>query len=89
MPARKFSYYSDWEGEILTCPQCGWQGTFNQGDTELYEELMDSSCPQCDEAPMLAIVSYPTLEETRANLDKLSPEERERFEAAEGTGDGD
>ena len=88
MSARHFSYYSEWEAEILTCPKCSWQGTFNEGDTELYEELMDSSCPQCDEAPMLAIVSYPTLEETRDHLAKLSPEERERFKAREGTGDG-
>ena len=77
MSARQFSYYSNWETETLTCPQCGWQGTFNEGDTELYEELMDSSCRQCDEAPMLAIVSYPTLEEMEANFDKLSPAEQQ------------
>ena len=84
MSVRHLSYYSGWEAEILTYPSCGWRGTFNNGDTELYEELMDSSCPQCDEAPMLAIVSYATLEETRDYLDKLSPEEQEKFKDREG-----
>ena len=48
--------------EILTCPQCGWRGTFDEGDIEFYEALMDSSCPKCEslEAPVLAIVSYQT-----------------------------
>ena len=77
VPARHYAYYSEWESEILTCPNCGWRGTFMDGDTEHYEQLMDTSCPQCDDAPMLAIVSYPTREETRANLDKLSPEEQQ------------
>ena len=89
MPARHFAYYSEWESEILTCPNCGWRGTFIDGDTEHYEQLMDTSCPQCDDAPMLAIVSYPTREETRANLDKLSPEEQQRFMGlSEITADG-
>jgi hypothetical protein len=39
---------------------------------EYYAELMDCSCPNCDyfDAPMLAIVSYPTLEEARAHSDR-------------------
>jgi len=41
---------------------------------------MDSSCPACDflSAPMLAIVSYPTTQETEQNWEKLTdPEKRE------------
>ena len=78
MSARHFGYYDDWKTAILTCSKCGWSGTFEQGDVEHYEELMDSSCPACKwpDAPMLAIVSYPTTEESKANWDKLSDEEK-------------
>jgi hypothetical protein len=49
-----------------------------------HDELMDCSCPKCDvfDAPMLAIVSYPTLEELRANQDK--PGIREYVERIDG-----
>jgi len=69
--ARIFKFYDDWKTAIFECPKCGWKGTFDQGAVEYYEALMDSSCPVCDffSAPMLAIVSYPTLEERIANDD--------------------
>jgi hypothetical protein len=40
----------------------------------MHEALMDSSCPVCPwlEAPMLAIVSWPTIEESENNWDKVS-----------------
>ena len=78
MAAKHFSYYDDWKNEILICPNCGWSGTFMQGSVELYSELMDSSCPVCEylESPMLAITSFPTLEEMEANFDRLSEEEK-------------
>ena len=39
---------------------------------DYYSELMDSTCPSCKilEAPILAIVSYPTLAEARDNSDR-------------------
>lgn len=74
MSARRFDHYFDdlWKTEVLECPKCHWLGTFEQGSVEYYSELMDCHCPKCSslEAPMLAIVSYPTLEELRANQDK-------------------
>ncbi len=87
--AQLFGYYDDWKSAVLECPRCGWKGTFDQGSVDYYDERMDSSCPRCDglDAPMLAIVSYPTAEESRANWGKLSDEERrhvakiERFQA--------
>jgi len=81
MSSRHFSYYDNWKEVVLTCPSCGWSGTFNQGSVEYYEELADSSCPACEwaDAPMLAIVSFPTLDETEANIDKLSVEEKSAF----------
>ena len=81
MAAKQFGYDDDWKNEILICPKCGWSGTFTQGSVEQYLELMDSSCPKCDagETPMLAIVSYPTLEETEANFDRLSEQEKDEL----------
>lgn len=81
--ARHFNYYDNWKSEILHCPQCGWTGTFEEGSVEYYRQVMDSSCPACDSssAPILAIVSYPTDEESQANWDKLSEREKEEVTA--------
>jgi hypothetical protein len=72
--AKLFRYFDDWKSETFTCPKCGWTGTFEEGDVEIHDELMDSSCPICDyySTPMLAIVSFPTLEESEQNWDKVS-----------------
>ncbi len=72
--AKLFRYYDDWKSEVFTCPDCDWTGTFEEGCVEIYAELMDSSCPICDyySTPTLAIVSYPTLEESEQNWDKVS-----------------
>ena len=61
--AKHLGYYDDWRSAILHCPHCGWTGTFEEGSVEYYRELMDSSCPAChwSSAPILAIVSYPTV----------------------------
>lgn len=60
--AKHFNYHADLKAEILQCPKCGWKGTLDEGAVELHHSLMDCSCPECDwlEAPMLAIVSYPS-----------------------------
>ena len=62
--AEIFAYYSDdWRSKIFTCPSCGWQGVADGMDMELYAELADYSCTECDD--MILIVSFPTMEETR------------------------
>ncbi len=82
--ARKFSYYDDWKSTTLECWRCGWKGTFNEGLVELFEQLMDSTCPNCrDDAPMLAIVMHPTTEESRENWSKLGPVDQAAVEARE------
>jgi len=64
-----FECEENWEEEILTCSECNWKGTFLEGDTEMYTEVMDSSCPNCD--IILAIVLYPTsAEATGYNAEK-------------------
>ena len=81
--ALSFRYYDNWREVVLQCPACRWSGTFHQGHVGYYRDLMDSSCPQCPSSPILAIVSYPTDEEVRANWDKLSEDEREDFRRRE------
>ena len=73
-----FRYYDDWKSTVLECPRCRWKGKFDQGRVELYDSLMDSSCPQCSwlDAPILAIVSYPTIQESEQHWPELTEEER-------------
>lgn len=78
-----FAWHDDWKTPVLTCPRCGWQGTFNEGAVEDYDQLRDSSCPKCWK--IVAIVLYPTIAESRANWDKLSDTEKQwvdRLDAA-------
>jgi hypothetical protein len=79
--ARMFNYYDDWRPAILECGRCGWKGTFDEGCVELYEELMDSTCPRCPDTPILAIVSYPTIQESEQNWSRLSAAERQEVAA--------
>ncbi|MBM4035296.1 MAG: hypothetical protein FJ291_26425 [Planctomycetes bacterium] len=87
MPARSFGYYDKWRDEVLVCPRCGWRGRFEEGSVEYYETLMDCSCPSCEESPMLAVVHYPSGEQSRAHWDHLTEAEkqsvarREKWEA--------
>jgi len=76
---KRFKYFDNWKTEILTCPKCGWEGTFEEGEREYHGVLMDSSCPHCDwfSSPMLAIVRYPSMQEAEDNWDKLSDEEKQ------------
>ncbi len=79
MPAIILDYFGDWRTRPLTCPVCGWTGTFEEGWTELYEALQDCHCPGdhgLSDRPMLAIVPHPTLAEWRAHEARLSPAER-------------
>ena len=75
-----FRYYDDWRSAVLTCPRCGWTGTFEHGSVEHYSELFDCSCPSCPwlDSPMLAIVSYPTAAEEEQNRENLRDGERKQ-----------
>lgn len=57
---RKY-YDLDWRIEEFKCPDCGWSGKMDEMSNELFNEVMDFSCPSCDK--MILIVSYPTLDE--------------------------
>lgn len=84
--AKSYDYYDDWKNEVLQCPKCGWSGTFEEGLVDCYDELMDSSCPECDvfESPILAIVSHSTTGQAKANWDKLSDAEQVEVSLIEG-----
>jgi len=58
-----YNYYDNWKDVILVCPVCGWKGKREDGVVEYFSDLFDISCPKCDK--MLAVVSYPTIDETK------------------------
>ncbi len=84
MASRHLSYRSNWKSEPLTCPSCGWKGTFEEARNEAHETLLDASCPQCGvlDAPVLAMVSWPVSSEMEAEVGTLTPEERQDYEDA-------
>lgn len=79
MVAIILDYFGDWRTRPLSCPACGWTGTFEEGLTELYEALQDCHCPGehgSADRPMLAVLPYPTLDQWQAHAARLSPGER-------------
>ncbi len=76
--AKLFRYYDDWKTEVFTSVKCGWKGTFEEEDFEIHDQLLDSSCPDCDysSTPMFAIDLYQTLEDMENNWDKLTENEK-------------
>lgn len=58
----RLGYYQYDADSVLTCPDCSWQGRAGDHHT-VHDELLDIRCPDCDE--LLAVVVYPTLDETR------------------------
>jgi hypothetical protein len=66
---KNFNYYDAWQIVELECPKCDWKGKFDDGSVRYYQELMDCSCPRCNVlvTPILAIVSFPTVNEMLAS----------------------
>lgn len=54
-------YYEHRDDLPLTCPDCGWTGTAGQCHREWFDALFHLECPNCPK--IIAIISYPTLEE--------------------------
>lgn len=79
MSALILDYFGDWRTRRLTCPACGWTGTFQEGWTECHAELQDCECPgdhSAGDRPMLAILPFPTLDQWQAHEAQLSTAER-------------
>ena len=56
-------YFEHELSDPARCEVCGWAGTAEEAAGELYQELMDFRCPDCDR--IILIVSYPTVAEMR------------------------
>jgi hypothetical protein len=39
---------SDFEHSTITCSECGWVGLGSEAYLEMFEEVFDYTCPQCD-----------------------------------------
>jgi hypothetical protein len=80
--AKIANYHGDWRTHQHMCAKCDWVG---QGNAlrigELFAELTEFDCPACGHT--LLLVQHPTLEQSRANWDKLDDEERSEVEAIE------
>ena len=85
--ARHFELSDDWKNEILTCPSCGWQGTFNEGDVEFHADVIDSSCPVCEwpNDPMLAILNCVIGDEKDSDPEGAK-QEPDKDQGSNGTG---
>lgn len=69
------NYYDGWKEQEQRCRGCGWQGPGRDlvpGET--FSDLYEACCPRCGEKVLN--VSYPTLEESRRNWDKVSAADR-------------
>lgn len=76
------NYYDNWQADQYDCQSCKWHGTggeLTQG--ELSRDFFELLCPVCEE--YVTLVMLPTVEESRANWEKLSQDEREQVEAVE------
>lgn len=69
-----YSYYSDWGNESTTCKHCGWEGILKLAGKEYFNDYLELLCPSCCE--IMGVVSYPTIEESEANWDKLDSLEK-------------
>lgn len=75
-------YYDGWETEPLTCPECEWKGAGAECvQGELFDELFEIDCPNCSRR--LTVITYPTIEESRANWDKVSDADKRMIEGRE------
>jgi hypothetical protein len=80
-PVMLRKYYDNWRDEEFHCPKCKWHGPGSAlvlGDYTW--ESAERLCPVCEEC--ITVVLHPTIEESRANWDKVSEWDRKNIEAA-------
>ena len=76
------NYYDNWRTDEYDCPACKWHGVGNDLSIgEVTGDGFDLLCPACGKD--VTFVMNPTLEESRANWDKLSEAERQQVELIE------
>ncbi len=75
-------YYGAWKEDIFVCDKCGWKRTGEEcAQGEMFKDLFEIDCPSCNKR--LDVVLYPTIEESRANWDKVSEADKQMIEARE------
>lgn len=63
-PGSKYISWLDYDPTaVIRCARCDWSGEGGPHE-QLFEQLLDVTCPRCDS--MLLVVTFATLEETRA-----------------------
>ncbi len=68
-------YYGTWKEDTYVCDKCSWEGTGEQcTQGEMFKDLFEINCPSCQER--LDVVLYPTIEESCANWDKVSDQDK-------------
>ena len=79
LPCIMFNYYDSWRTDEFDCPDCKWHGTgVSLAQGELTGDYFELLCPTCGEC--VTVVMNPTIEESRANMDKLSDVDRKQVE---------
>lgn len=75
-------YYGNWRTETFDCPECKWSGLGSELKYgEWWGDGTDLNCPRC--YVQLSYLEFPTIAESRANWDKLTPAQREKIERIE------
>jgi hypothetical protein len=69
--AKTAKYYSSWRKKRYAC-KCGWKGPHDEMSTELFDSLIELSCPECD--AHLLLVPYPTFDEVKTAAAKGNKE---------------
>jgi len=78
------NFYDNWQADEYDCRACKWHGLGSDLVAELDYfswDFVPYNCPFCEDC--VTIVNNPTLDESRANWDKLSGDERKRIENRE------
>ncbi|HUX65571.1 MAG TPA: WYL domain-containing protein [archaeon] len=78
-PQVTMRYFDDWKLVRMTCSVCEWHGSADPlglqlNDSDRYP-VSTFSCPRCGKA-LLAIEHSVSMEETLANINRLSPDQR-------------
>ncbi len=85
LPNPNRSYYKsheDWQTAQLLCPRCQWHGEGRTASLNMANwEVTEVNCPTCGEG--LTLISHSTIEEMRADWDKLTPTQQRDLEDLE------
>ncbi|MEJ7745383.1 MAG: hypothetical protein WKF61_01235 [Luteimonas sp.] len=78
-----YDYYSGWEQETFACDKCGWRGLGAECvQGEMFRDFVERQCPRCPDENLFLLM-FPTLDESHANWDKVSPGDKAFVRARE------